>query len=136
VFDLIICTLIVAWIYIYITFKRHKITNPRVADDPEEIFMYELIMARKNNTFHFDFLLACIASMFWLRMILMLKLTKTFGPLVRIIDVMLKELGIFLVLWVIQLFIFACVGELIFGSLHEYDNFIDVFIMMFQSALG
>jgi hypothetical protein len=115
VFDLIICTLIVAWIYIYITFTRHKSTNPKIAEHPEEIFMYDLIMARKNNTFHFDFLLACIASMFWLRMILMLKLTKTFGPLVRIIDVMLKELGIFLVLWVIQLFIFACVGELIFG---------------------
>ena len=47
----------------------------------------------------------------------MLKLTKTFGPLIRIITVMLKELFIFLVLWVIQLFIFACVGILIFGSL-------------------
>jgi hypothetical protein len=69
--------------------------------------------------------------MFWLRMILMLKLTKTFGPLIRIIDVMLKKLGIFLIIWVIQLFIFACIGFLIFGQLKEYDNFIDVMIMLF-----
>ena len=77
--------------------------------------MYQVLMADKANKFHFDVLLSVIASGFWLRMIIMLKLTKTFGPLIRIIVQMLKELMIFLVLWTIQLFIFACVGELIFG---------------------
>jgi hypothetical protein len=85
--------------------------------------MYEVVMADKRNVFHFDVLLSVIASTFWLRMIIMLKLTKTFGPLIRIIQVMLKELFIFLVLWIIQLFIFACVGILVFGSIAEYDNF-------------
>ncbi len=98
--------------------------------------MYDIIMASKNNSFRFDFMLACIASLFWLRMLLMLKLTKTFGPLIRIIHVMMKELGIFLVIWVIQLFIFTCIGFLIFGELPEYTNFLDVFIMLFQTALG
>ena len=63
--------------------------------------MYVIMLERRAGSFHFDFLLACIASMFWLRMIVMLKLTKTFGPLIRIITAMLKELVIFLVLWVI-----------------------------------
>jgi hypothetical protein len=77
-----------------------------------------------------------IASAFWMRMILMLKLTKTFGPLIRIIVVMLKELGTFLVLWLIQLFIFACIGEMVFGSLTQYHGFFDVLILLFQSSLG
>jgi hypothetical protein len=77
--------------------------------------MYQVMMADKANKFQFDVLLSVIASAFWLRMIIMLKLTKTFGPLIRIIVQMLKELMIFLVLWTIQLFIFACVAELIFG---------------------
>ena len=81
------------------------------------MFMYEVMMADFHNKFHFDVLLSVVASTFWLRMIIMLKLTKTFGPLIRIITVMLKELFIFLVLWIIQLFIFACIGILIFGSL-------------------
>ena len=98
--------------------------------------MHEVIMAKKLGTFRFDFLLACIASTFWLRMILMLKLTKTFGPLIRIVIVMFKELGIFLVLWVIQLFIFACIGMAVFSELPEYGNFVDVLVMLFQSALG
>jgi hypothetical protein len=93
--------------------------------------MYDIIMASKKNTFRFDFLLACIASLFWLRMLLMLKLTKTFGPLIRIVHVMLKELGIFLIIWAIQLFIFTCIGFLIFGQLPEYSNFLDVLIMLF-----
>ena len=74
-------------------------------------------MADFRNVFHLDVLVSVIASTFWLRMIIMLKLTKTFGPLIRIIMVMLKELFIFLVLWVVQLFIFACIGILVFGSL-------------------
>ena len=135
-FDIIICSLITAWIYIHFSFWRHESANPEVAETPEEIFMYDIIIARENNTAHFDFLIGCISSMFWLRMILMLKLTKTFGPLIRIIEKMLKELGIFLVIWVIQLFIFTCVGFLIFGELPEYTNFSDVMIMLFQSALG
>jgi hypothetical protein len=49
---------------------------------------------------------------------------------------MLKELSIFLVLWLIQLFIFACIGELVFGSLKQYDSFFDVIILLFQSSLG
>jgi hypothetical protein len=49
---------------------------------------------------------------------------------------MLKELSIFLVLWLIQLFIFACIGELVFGSLPQYHGFFDVLILLFQSSLG
>ena len=51
--------------------------------------MYDLMIARKEGTFHFEVLVALIASTFWVRMFLMLKLTKTFGPLIRIIYAML-----------------------------------------------
>ena len=135
-FDIVICVLISVWIYIFISFSRHQSRNPKIADTPLTIFMYDVIEANKKETLHFDFLLACVASMFWLRMILMLKLTKTFGPLIRIINVMFKELFIFLVLWAIQLFIFACIGIVVFSELPEYGSFLDVLIMLFQSALG
>lgn len=47
------------------------------------------MIARDNNTFHFEILVAGIASAFWMRMFLMLKLTKTFGPIIRMIYAML-----------------------------------------------
>jgi hypothetical protein len=49
---------------------------------------------------------------------------------------MLKELGTFLVLWTIQLFIFSCIGELVFGSLKQYHGFFNVLILLFESSLG
>jgi len=116
-FDFLICSMITVWIYIYLTYSRHEAVNPKVASTPDEIFMYDIMIANSNNTLQFDVLVALIASTFWLRMFLMLKLTKTFGPLIRIIYAMLQELGIFLVLWFIQLFIFSCVGILVFGEL-------------------
>lgn len=98
--------------------------------------MYDIMKEKQDDTFHFEILLAALASSFWVRMFLMLKLTKVFGPLIRIIYVNIYELGIFLVLWGIQLFIFSCMGILIFGELKEFDGFANVLILFFGSALG
>lgn len=76
-------------------------SDTSIANTPEEIFMLNVIKNIDNQTFHFDFLLASIAGFFWFRLLLVLKLTKTFGPMIKIIIVMLKELGIFVMLWVI-----------------------------------
>jgi len=45
---------------------------------------------------------------------------------------MLRELGIFLVLWLIQLFVFACVGNILFSEAKGYESFMYVMVMMFQ----
>ena len=88
-FDFVICGLISVWVYVVFTYEKHEIKNPSIAVLPDEILMYDIMMQNYAESFHFDFLLAIIASMFWLRMILMLKLTKIFGPLIKIITVML-----------------------------------------------
>lgn len=74
--------------------------------------------------------------MFWLRVMLMLKLTKTFGPMIKIIQTMLGELITFSILWVIQLFIFACLGTLIFADIPEFYAFYDTMVMLFETSMG
>lgn len=49
---------------------------------------------------------------------------------------MLRELGIFLVLWLIQLFVFACIGNILFIEVKGYENFWYVMIIFFQQSLG
>lgn len=88
-FDFVICSMIGWWLYIYFTYRNHEAVNPSIASSKNEIFMYDLMIARDNNTFHFEILVAGIASAFWMRMFLMLKLTKTFGPIIRMIYAML-----------------------------------------------
>jgi hypothetical protein len=119
-FDTVICGLIAAWVYVYLSFSRYPAVNPNLASTPDEIFMYTILIKNIKLTFHFDVLLAIIASTFWLRMFLMLKLTKTFGPLIRMIYAMMQDVGVFLVLWMIQLAIFTCTGMLIFGEIPQY----------------
>jgi hypothetical protein len=136
IFDLFICSLIGYWIFIYITYSNHDATNTKIANTKQEIFMYDILVARKTGVFHFEVLVAVVASTFWLRMFLMLKLTKTFGPLIKIIYAMMRELMIFLVLWGIQLFIFTCMGVLIFTGIPQFKGFTNVLILFFQSAFG
>ena len=37
--------------------------------------------------------------MFWIKVFFLLKLTKTFGPMVKIILVMIKDIATFCIIW-------------------------------------
>jgi hypothetical protein len=56
--------------------------------------------------------------------------------MIKIIVSMLTDLATFTVLWIIQLFIFACIGYLIFGELYEYRDLQNTLIMLLESSLG
>lgn len=56
--------------------------------------------------------------------------------MIKIVVSMLKELSLFSILWIIQLFIFACIGYLIFGELHEYRDLPNTLILLLQTSLG
>lgn len=86
--------------------------------------------------FKMNFLLAVVAACFWFKVLMMLQLTKTFGPMIKIIVSLLKELATFTVLWVTQLFIFACIGYLVFGELFEYRDLQNTLILLLQASLG
>jgi hypothetical protein len=49
---------------------------------------------------------------------------------------MLKELATFSVLWIIQLFIFACIGYLIFGEIEEYRDLPNTLVLLLQASMG
>ena len=54
-----------------------------------------------ESYFKMNFLLAVVAASFWFKVLMMLQLTKTFGPMIKIVVSMLKDLVTFLVLWII-----------------------------------
>ena len=51
-----------------------------------------------SGKFHFDYLVAAVASLFWFRLLFMLELTFYFGPLIAIIANILADLAKFLLL--------------------------------------
>ncbi len=80
--------------------------------------------------------LACIVAFMWGRFILMLQLTKSFGPMLRIIIVMIGDVLKFLFIWTVLLVLLSSVASLLFGELKEYADFIQVFYIMFGTGLG
>ena len=98
--------------------------------------MQQLLEDNRTGDFHFDWLLAATAFGFWLRMLFMLILTNTFGPLIIITVQMMKNMSTFFVLFLINLIAFACVGILSFGNMKEYATLESTLVMFFESALG
>lgn len=74
-----------------------------LTDPPHEyhIFMQRLLNDINTGDFHFDWLLAGTAFLFWIRLIFMLQLTNTFGPLIRTTVAMLQDLITFFLLFII-----------------------------------
>jgi len=49
--------------------------------------------------------------------------TSTFGPLIKMVLVMIKEVLSFMVLWSVILVFFLCIGMLIFIDIKEFKTF-------------
>ena len=81
-------------------------------------------------------MLAAISALIWGRFILMLQLTKTFGPILRIIIVMIGDVLKFLFIWTVVLICLASIASLLFGELPEFDSFLNVILTMFSTGLG
>ena len=89
-----------------------------------------------DGAFRFDFLLAFHAGLIWLKVMTTLKLTRLFGPLIKIVESMMKNLLEFCVVWGLNLVFFTSVGMLLFTEIPAYDSFQDTMIMLIQSSLG
>jgi hypothetical protein len=118
ILDLIMCVCIFIWFEMFEIYNHRDSVGFNLMDPPHPYhkFLNNVVDDIHSGAFHFDWLMAATAFFFWIRMMLMLTLTKTFGPLIRIITAMTKDLIIFFLLFSIQLVAFGCVGILMFGK--------------------
>ena len=90
---------------------------------------------RTDGKFH-SYLYAAGSAILWLRILMLFKLTRFLGPLVKMIENMLNEMIIFMVLFTIELIIFASVGSILFNTISDYDGMYAALKILFSSALG
>jgi hypothetical protein len=72
----------------------------------------------------------------FLRLFLQLQLTWKFGPVIRVLQVMMGDLLVFLVLWTMLILSFSATGVMVFDELPAYQSFADVFFMLSETSLG
>ena len=72
----------------------------------------------------------------WGRFLLMLQLTKSFGPMLRIILNMVGEVLRFLLVWTVVLVTLTSVSSLIFGEVNAYSDGVQVLFKMFGTGVA
>jgi hypothetical protein len=72
----------------------------------------------------------------WLKLFFYLRNTKTFGPLFKMMEHMIADLSKFMIIWLIIIIMFACVGILMFGELKAFESIYPTLIMLFEASLG
>ena len=88
------------------------LSNTYVSGD--QVFVLNTMEDIFDGVFRFDFLLAFHAGLIWLKVMTTLKLTRLFGPLIKIVESMMKDLLEFCVVWGLNLVFFTSVGMLLF----------------------
>lgn len=73
-----------------------------------------------SNTFRLDILLAIVGFLTWLKLNFYLRNTKAFGPLFKMMEHMIFDLGKFMIIWLLIIVMFSCVGTLMFGELDAF----------------
>ena len=138
IIDLIIFACVFLWFEKFEVYIHDDNPGFGLTDPPHEYhrFMQRMLNDNTSGDFHFDWLLAGVAFLFWIRLVIMLELTSMFGPLIRTTVAMMKDLVVFFAIWVIQLIAFSCVAMLCFGGIKEYDNLHNALLIFFLSALG
>jgi len=73
--DIALCLLVFIWVEHFLENHTPGIDEYGYAISGNEVFVKVIIEEIDSGSFHFDFILALIAGCFWLRVLIMLKLT-------------------------------------------------------------
>ena len=79
-----------------------------------------LVYDIRNDIFHFDYLIATVTSLLWVRCIILLRLTESFGPQLTMIYTMLIIILKFMFIFLLGLIAFSCIATLTLNNLEEF----------------
>jgi hypothetical protein len=120
VIDLLLCFAVGMILFTFIQLRTPRANNPYVekGEDytPDQHFMFNAMMLIKTNDLRFDYMLAFLVGMIWFKTIFYFRGFVMFGPMFRILQDMVKDLGQFMMLWVLVLMMFSSVSVLLFGD--------------------
>ena len=97
------------------------------------------ILERMNsdNGFDFNYFIATVVGIQFVRILILLKAHRTFGPMIKTIFVMFYDLFVFMIIFLCVFFIFEVTGELLFDETQgSFDTFTNSCITLYSSALG
>ena len=129
--DTIVFVLVVWFWYIVYSYESTDLTIPLFNPEQDKVkeikFIGNVVNDISDDIFHVDFLMTAVTAVFWIRSIILLRLTETFGPLLIIIYRMAQLAANFLVVYLLGLLTFSCIATM---TLHEVKNFTNLYEAM------
>ena len=100
------------------------------------IVLSAALMQRTSGDMTFYYIVGSFGALVWAKTVYIFSFTKTFGPLIKILLIMMKELAVFMTLWIVFVLFFMSIGVLIFYELPEFKNNRSALTYMINAALG
>ena len=140
--DLMLLGSVSFWLNLYRTWDTLDDSSPgKSYSDYNEvtrnaIFTYVTLENYRTGKFNILLFLSIMVVFIWTRFLLMLQLTRNFGPMLRIILSMAGEVFKFLLIWAVVLVCLTSVATLLFGELEAYRSFVETLFLVFDTGLG
>ena len=132
--------LLTSWMWVMVfkfdTDIKREMFNPTEDKGYEVRFIGNIVYDIIDDEFHFDYLMASITAVLWLRCIMILRLTQGFGPTVVMIFRMTSIILQFFVIYVIGLITFASIGTMTLSEADEFHELFDALRIYLMASLG
>ena len=132
ILDLFNALISLFWIY-----KHYSSLGVNLDSYRPELRAWELIYRMQiDNTFNINIVIATIMGIQLTRLVFSLQVTKTFGPMIKILGSMLVSVAIFMLLFTVLFLIFAVIGLQLFLDLDAFISIKMTWITLFSASLG
>ena len=138
--DILVFVMIVwIWETVYVyeaTDIKEELFGPEEDSNPEVKFMDNVIYDIVNDIFHLDYLMAAVTAILWIRSIVLLRLTETFGPMLVMIYRMFLIVLVFLFIYILGILTFSCIAALTLTTNPNYSDLFEASKTFIMASLG
>ena len=89
-----------------------------------------------ENVVSMALLYGLVSGCTWIRVLMGLQVTETFGPLITAINRMSIDIFTFFIFYLFQLFAFSVIASMTFANVAEFDGIYHTCLYMFNATLG
>ena len=137
----ILVFIMIVWIWETVTVYentdiKEELFGPEEDSNPEVKFVDNVIYDIVNDIFHLDYLMAAVTAVLWIRSIVLLRLTETFGPMLVMIYRMFLIVLVFLFIYFLGILTFSCIAALTLTTNPNFSNLFEASKTYVSSSLG
>ena len=94
--DIVLFSSVFVWFYKHNSYVYERPDN---SDPFHKRYIDNLINSDGSDTINFTYLLAIVGGLYWFKVMQLLRLSRAFGPLIKIFISMVGDISIFTCIW-------------------------------------